>query len=266
MSWMPMNAFSPRTASAQQDAAIRCTAAAKKTARLRGLLAAAIALLFLGLAASASASTVLKLDMQSLVANSEQIVEGEVVEVEAKVEDGKVYTYTTVVVKDALKGAEDGETVTIKQIGGRTANLATRVAGVPAFKSGERVVVFLEKIDADALPVVTGMSQGKFHIALGPDNITPYAVPYLGDLALIEPVKSAEIYQAQDEIVAGQALTQEDAAADDKTQDAESAEATANFRAAQPAELYRQVAPLDEFKQRIRQVVEDQSTPIDKSE
>lgn len=189
-------------------------------------------------AASATvwASTVLKLDLESLVANSEQIVDGRVTKVQSKVEDGKVYTYTTVNVEEGMKGATTGETVTIKQLGGRTDELATWVPGVPHFQDGERVIVFLEKPARDALPVVTGMSQGKFRVSLGPDNITPYVVPYLGNIALMEP--------AQPQVNGSQALSPGDG--------------VGNYQPALPADLYKRVVPLDVFKQNVREVIRGQ--------
>lgn len=225
--------------------------------RLRALLLmmAAVLVSFAG-AASVSAATVMRLDMQSLVANSDQIVEGEVTEVEARVEDGRVFTYTTVRVADAFKGAEAGEVVTIRQIGGRTPDLATRVAGSPHFQSGERVIVFLEKPKADALPVITGMAQGKFHIALGPDNLTPYVVPYLGDLALAAPVLPQIQPKAQDDASAqaqGQELKEVEA-----QQRAKVSQNPQRFERAEPADIYRRVSALSEFKQEIRRVVDEQ--------
>lgn len=219
-----------------------------KPNRLRALLILAAVLVSFAGATSASAATVMRLDMQSLVANSDQIVEGEVTEVEARVENGRVYTYTTVLVADAFKGAENGESVTIKQIGGRTPDLATRVAGSPHFQSGERVIVFLEKSRADAPPVITGMSQGKFHIALGPDNVTPYVVPYLGDLALAAPAPSA----VEAKKLEPSAQQEEPKTAAKLPQDA------SRFERAEPAVLYQRVSTLKEFKQDIRRVVDEQ--------
>lgn len=207
--------------------------------RVGALMLLAGILIVFGAAVSASAATVLRLDMQSLVANSTQIVEAEVTEVEARVENGRVYTYTTVSVQDAFKGASNGDTLTIRQIGGRTKNLATRVAGSPHFRSGERVIVFLEKPNAHAPPVITGMAQGKFHIALGPDNVTPYVVPYLGDLALSAP---KQVQQGQSKALKA----------------SKTAKNTARFERVKPADLYKRVRSLQEFKQQIRDVVNEQ--------
>jgi hypothetical protein len=217
-------------------------AAAKlaEIARPRLLGAIVCALVVLGASASVFATTVLKLDLESLVANSDQIVEAEVVEVNSRVEHGKVYTYTELRVEDGLKGAGKGETITVKQIGGRTDELTTMVPGIPHFQKDERVVVFLEKPKADASPVVTGMSQGKFSVARGPDNVTPYVVPYLGNLALIEPLEP----DTDEAIEIGEAMGQ--------------ASGEGNYRPGKPAQLYERVVPLDVFKQEVREVIRGQ--------
>lgn len=126
--------------------------------------------------------------------------------------------------------------MTIKQLGGRTDELATWVPGVPSFQDGERIIVFLEQPEKDVLPVVTGMSQGKFSVSLGPDNTTPYVVPYLGNIALMEP--------AQPQVSGGQALAPGDG--------------MGNYQPALPADLYERVVPLDVFKQNVRDVIRGQ--------
>lgn len=242
---------------------------------LSRFIALFLGLIVAGFWASAQASTVLRLDLESLVANSDQIVEAEVLKVEPRVENGKVYTYTTMRVEDGLKGAEDGETVTIKQIGGRTEELATRVAGVPQFKLGERVVVFLERPDMDKFSVVTGMSQGKFQVALGPDNLTPYVVPFLGDINLLEPAKPT-LRQRPSELKLKE-IKQVDPTKLDKRKAPISAHpieprskreqavelSKGNLRAADPAALYQRVTPLDDFKAKVREVIQDQAPEKD---
>jgi hypothetical protein len=204
-------------------------------------LGAACVLAILTMSATLWASTVLKLDLESLVANSDQIVDGKVTQVKSKVEDGKVYTYTELEVEDGMKGVATGETVTIKQLGGRTEDLATWVPGVPHFQSGERVIVFLEKSTPQALPVVTGMSQGKFQVSLGPDNVTPYVVPFLGDLGLVQPIQQLEA----GDVSVGEAT-------------AEDGQQGANYQPARPDDLYQRVVPLDVFKQNVREVIRGQ--------
>lgn len=147
-------------------------------------------LLALVMLPSAFASTVLRLDMQSLVANSDQIVHGRVANLDSYIEqDGRVYTNITIDVDEALKG-QPGHQVTIRQIGGRTGDLATIVPGMPDFKPSEEVILFLERIPSQPMHVVTGMAQGKFSVAIGPDDKTRFVIPHLGDLHRIPPPAS----------------------------------------------------------------------------
>lgn len=134
MSLLPMTSLPRRSA--------RTNSPSTRRGRARLLWAAATLVVALCVATSAAASTVLKLDLESLVANSQQIIDGTVTRVDTKVEHGKVFTYTTIEVQDGLKGANAGDAVTVRQIGGRTDELATWVPGIPGFQAGERVIGF----------------------------------------------------------------------------------------------------------------------------
>lgn len=162
------------------------------------------ALALLALTPPAIASTVLQLDMQSLVANSDQIVIGRVANLESYLEkDGRVYTAITIDVDESLKGQPDKQLV-IRQIGGRTDDLATIVPGMPDFKPQEEVVLFLELHQAKKqqpdlkIPVITGMSQGKFTVAIGPDDKTRFVVPHLAGVHRIQPARHAPTHNIPD--------------------------------------------------------------------
>lgn len=199
-------------------------------------LLAPLALLLM--AAPASASTVLELDLDELVSASNQIVVGKVADLDARVEaDGRVYSYIRIQVAETLKGEHQREVV-IRQIGGRTEELATIVPGMPDFKPDEEVLVFLEHVTRHRIPVVTGMAQGKFHIAIGPDNRTRYAVPQLGDMNLVKPQRTAPPVP------------------DDQSP----IKLEGTLRRVRPNELHTSVQELETFKAQIRQVVEQQQS------
>lgn len=155
----------------------------KRLARTISLLILAALTATLFALSSAGAATVLQMDMPTLVSNSDTIVIAEVTEVRARQEaDGRVYSTITLEVDEALKG-EPGRTVTVRQIGGRDleADIATYVPGMPTFEPGERLFLFLAT-SPDQTSVVTGMTQGKFQIAEGPDEQTRFVVPQVRDL------------------------------------------------------------------------------------
>ena len=211
-----------------------------KTSGLTGrFYVAMLIVLAVGLFCStASAATVLRMDMQSLVANSDKVVYGTVSDVESRLEKGRVYTYTEIRVDESIKG-DAGETVTIRQIGGETEELATWVAGMPRFAEGEQVITFLEQTKDPTLHVVTGMMQGKFKVVVGPDGATQHVVPYLGDIALVNEIEPAG----------------------GTTGGSASGEVGPRLQQAEPADLYRSIKSFEFFIDRIRSVVRDQQEP-----
>lgn len=203
------------------------------------LAAAAVTLALALFCTSASAATVLRMDMQSLVANSDKIVYGTVTDVESRQEKGRIYTYTKISVDESVKG-DTGESVMIRQLGGETEELATWVAGMPRFSEGEQVITFLEQTKDPEMHVVTGMMQGKFKVVVGPDGATRHVVPYLGDISLVEEAQPAG------------------AVPGDSGSESDTGEVGPRIQPAQPADLYRSIKSFDFFMERIRSVVRDQ--------
>jgi hypothetical protein len=123
--------------------------------------------ILLGLAIFAMASpllatTVLKMDLQELVTASDSIIQGRVESVETRWENKLAFTYTSVIVDEGMKGAAR-RAVLIRLPGGKVGSLSVHVAGMPQFKAGESVILFL-KGRADGTFDVVGMNQGKYEI------------------------------------------------------------------------------------------------------
>jgi hypothetical protein len=135
--------------------------------RFRLFLVVAIAALALVGAQVAFATTVQKLSLQELTKKSESIVM-------ARVDDAfsswdaahkEIYTYFTLSVLQPVKGSKGATTITLRQLGGTVDNIASIVPGMPSFRKGEEVVVFLTQKDAAGYPWVMGLQQGKYSIA-----------------------------------------------------------------------------------------------------
>lgn len=137
---------------------------------------------------SASATTLLKLDLETMTTKSEAIVQGKVTTMESRKVGGRIYTYITLDVHEMLKGGPE-ETITFRIMGGRVDGLVTIVHGTPNFSKDEEVVVFLERPLKDSPLVVTGMVQGKFHVTVGPDQSSRYVVPHVGNTPLVQPLE-----------------------------------------------------------------------------
>ena len=107
------------------------------------------------------ATTVIRMDLQTLVQESDSIVQGRVEHVDAQWDDQKktIFTYVFVRVHDPLKG-DFRPTVLIRQLGGKVGDMNLSIIGMPAFRSGEEVIVFLKSNPIEATYHVVGLTQG----------------------------------------------------------------------------------------------------------
>ncbi len=143
----------------------------------RASFAASVAIAGLALfgANLASATTVQKFSLQDLARRSSTIVVATVDDQYSSWDNGKkeIYTYITLRVTDPIKGMKSDArtkgpknetTITIRQLGGTVDHISSIVPGMPNFKKGEDVVVFLGPNDAAGYPGVVGLQQGKYTI------------------------------------------------------------------------------------------------------
>jgi hypothetical protein len=132
-------------------------------------------LILLASVLSIHATTVKRMDLDTLVSGAHEIVVGKVRGSETYwSEDGRlILTRDKIEVSETLKGVNDG-TVEITTIGGTIGDLTLYVAGMSVFKSGEEMIVFVEV--AGSFRTVVGLGQGKFSVA---DDFVPNSVSSL---------------------------------------------------------------------------------------
>ncbi len=123
------------------------------------------------LALPAHATTLMNWDLDEFVFQSRAVVTGTVSDVEVRApEDGTVaHTYVTLDVEDVLAGAAVPRQVVLQEMGGRIGYRATIVHGVPVYRPGERVLVFLEELDDGKLRTL-GFYRGKYTLEIDPDT------------------------------------------------------------------------------------------------
>jgi hypothetical protein len=122
-----------------------------------------LALLLIG-ASLATATSVQKFSLQDLTKKSSAIVMAKVEDSYSRWENKEIYTYYTLHVLEPVKGMKGETSLTLRQLGGRVDNIESIVPGMPKFRTGEEVVVFLTKKDAAGYPWVMGLEQGKYTI------------------------------------------------------------------------------------------------------
>jgi len=139
-------------------------------------------------ASLASATTVQKFSLKDLTTKSNAIVMAKVEDQSSRQDPGnkEIYTYITISVLQSVKGAQGEKTITIRQLGGTLGNLISVVPGMPSFKNGEEVVLFLSAKDGAGYPWVMGLQQGKYSIVTD-DNGLKHVRNELDGLRMLSP-------------------------------------------------------------------------------
>lgn len=110
-----------------------------------------------------AASTFLALDQEELLASSNAVVQGTVLDTRSSWNEDRtiIFTEARIEVQDLLAGSAPA-VVTVRTPGGEVGNYRVEAAGFPTFSAGEQVLVFLSN-DGDAFRVA-GHLQGQFRI------------------------------------------------------------------------------------------------------
>ena len=148
--------------------------------------------------ASVFASIVVQYSFSELCEHADAIVHARVVEQQSQWRDGRIATEVTLEVLESLKGDHAaGDHVVVLNEGGIVGDLATHVSGAPIFLNNEEVVVFLEYNDVVGLPLVAGMSQGKFSVTVDIDSDARFVTGSTEGLRLIERDQSGDPITAE---------------------------------------------------------------------
>src|SRR5690554_3541807 len=192
-------------------------------------LTTALSIFVCALASTASAATVERMDLDELVQRSDAVVVAQVADVQTELDErGRVVSIIELRVRETLKGPAT-QTVKIRQIGGAHGNIVTRVPGMPSFQVADQGVLFLSG-DVELRPTaVTGLAQGYFRVALGPDNATEFAIPQINSMNLVVRERT------------------------------QPTPGTSQLRSVSAADLHLQVHELDAFKAQIRALVDSQA-------
>jgi hypothetical protein len=129
---------------------------------------ACLGLLAVTLATSspAHATLVEALDLETLVAEADQVVLARVIGQQSLYDErGRIVTDVVLQVEESIKGDQaPGAAVTLRRLGGVVGDMGLRVSGEPSFETGETVVLFgAHRARGGALRSI-GMSQGTLRV------------------------------------------------------------------------------------------------------
>jgi hypothetical protein len=113
---------------------------------------------------TAGATSVPSLTFEELTDHSELVLVGQVTRTwsDWDSEHKYIWTHHQLSVTDAAKGAP-GSTVVVSELGGTVGNRSLNVAGAVVYQTGEKVMVFLQRMPNSYLRT-TGWGQGKYSV------------------------------------------------------------------------------------------------------
>ena len=140
---------------------------------------------------SSSATQVLVLDLDSMVAQSRVVVWGTVTQTRAErvpESPGRIHTLVTIGVKEMLRcdaAGAPGKQIEIAVPGGRIGRLGQLVPGAPKFDVGQEVVLLLERQPKSGRLIPVGLSQGRYVVERRPGGAVATAVSDRHGLGLL---------------------------------------------------------------------------------
>lgn len=120
------------------------------------------AALLLAICATTAATTLERMSLAKMSRIATLIVRGQCLGNSAGWDAGEIWTLTSFGVEEVWRGSAPPR-ITVRLLGGRAGNLTSSVSGVPRFRSGEEVILFLEPTPRGDFSVVS-WEQGTFRI------------------------------------------------------------------------------------------------------
>jgi len=111
---------------------------------------------------AAAATTLARMSVAQMSRTAPVIVRARCLENWTGWDAGEIWTLTSFEVQEMWRGSAPGR-ITVRLLGGRAGNLTSSVSGVPRFRVGEEVVLFLEPTPRGDFTVVS-WQQGTFRI------------------------------------------------------------------------------------------------------
>lgn len=127
--------------------------------------------LLLAAAAALPASSVLNVSFEQLARSANRVVSGEITAVNPVAgPNGMIYSNVTMRVTRAVPRALEGQSITVRMVGGELDGRRVYVQGMPRFSAGDEVVLFLNRQPASVMGPTVGLWQGVFYV--GRDKTT----------------------------------------------------------------------------------------------
>lgn len=130
-----------------------------------------------------NALTVEYIGLERMTKESQLVVYGKVISAYSVWEDNSIYTYTTIEIKELIKGEYHSQKIVVKQMGGTVGYISQIVDGTPKLEIGKDVVLFLR--DWKGAYWIHSIVLGFFQVYK--ENGKNYAVNSLNNVGLVDP-------------------------------------------------------------------------------
>jgi hypothetical protein len=112
-----------------------------------------------------TATTLERMSVAKMTQSAQLVVRAQCVANSSAWDGGEIWTFTSFEVEDVWKGAPPGAArqVIVRLLGGSVGNLNSTVSGVPRFRPGEEVILFLQPTARGDFSIVSWV-QGTFRI------------------------------------------------------------------------------------------------------
>jgi len=135
--------------------------------RFRSSFLFALLPLAISLAASGiTATTLARMSVTQMSQIAPVIVRARCLANSTRWDAGDIWTFSTFAVEEIWKGSVSAR-ITVRLLGGTAGNLTSTIDGIPRFRPGETVVLFLEPTSRGDLSVLS-WQQGTFRVRLSP--------------------------------------------------------------------------------------------------
>lgn len=130
------------------------------------------------------ALTVEYISLERMTKESQIIVYGKVLSKYSVWEDKSIYTYTTIEIKELIKGQYSSKKIVVKQMGGTVGYISQIIDGTPKLEIGKEMVLFLR--DWKGAYWIHSIVLGYFQVYEEGGKL--YAVNSLNNVGLVDPV------------------------------------------------------------------------------
>jgi len=151
--------------------------------------ACVLVLLALLVVPAALATTLARMDLDELTRTAAVVARARCLATSSRWEDGHLWTLTIFEVTEVWK-SETPRTIVVRLVGGSDGHRTVQVDGVPRFRVGEEVVLFLEFSGRGEL-TVTSWAQGTFRIHRNPQTREESVTQDTSGLGVLDPATRA---------------------------------------------------------------------------